>query len=125
VFPHEPGIFSVLFVRNAANREFVPLRHDAVFDAVARTVPGLREWTDPERAQPLGSVLAGGTLRNHYRSQRGADGQLRLPGLVSVGDAVCTTTPNFGRGSALSMLQVQELLRLIDEGSDAIASARR
>jgi 2-polyprenyl-6-methoxyphenol hydroxylase-like FAD-dependent oxidoreductase len=119
VFPHERGIFSVLFVRNTAHREFVPLRHDAVFDAVARTVPGLREWTDPERAQPISSVLTGGTLRNHYRSQRGVDGRLRLPGLISVGDAVCTTTPNFGRGLALSMLQVQELLRLVeDRGED-------
>lgn len=118
VFPHERGIFSVLFVRNTAHREFVPLRHDAVFDAVARTVPGLREWTDPQRAQPIGSVLPGGTLRNHYRSQRRADGRLRLPGLVSVGDAVCTTTPNFGRGLALSMLQVQELLRLFDDGGN-------
>jgi 2-polyprenyl-6-methoxyphenol hydroxylase-like FAD-dependent oxidoreductase len=118
VFPHERGIFSVLFVRNTAHREFVPLRHEAVFDAVARTVPGLREWTDPDRAQPISPVLAGGTLRNHYRSQRGVNGRLRLPGLISVGDAVCTTTPNFGRGLALSMLQVQELLRLIDDRGD-------
>ena len=115
VFPHERGIFSVLFVRNTAHREFIPLRHDTVFDAVAATVPGLREWTDPERAQPIGPVLAGGALRNHYRSQRGRNGRLRLPGLVSVGDAVCTTTPNFGRGLALSMLQVQQLLQLIDD----------
>lgn len=121
VFPHERGIFSVLFVRNTAHREFVPLRHDAVFDAVARTVPGLREWTDPQRARPIGPVLPGGTLRNHYRSQRGVDGRLRLPGLISVGDAVCTTTPNFGRGMALSLLQVQELLRLIGAcGNDLV-----
>ena len=118
VFLHERGIFSVLFVRNTAHREFAPLRHDAVFEAVARTIPGLREWTDPERAQPISPVLPGGTLRNHYRSQRGRNGSLRLPGLISVGDAVCTTTPNFGRGLALSMLQVQELLRLIDDRGD-------
>ena len=63
-------------------------------------------------------MLPGGTLRNHYRSQRDPGGQLRLPGLISVGDAVCTTTPNFGRGLALSILQVQELLRVIDEYGD-------
>jgi 2-polyprenyl-6-methoxyphenol hydroxylase-like FAD-dependent oxidoreductase len=114
VFPHERGIFSVLFVRNTAHREFIPLRHDAVVDAVARTVPGLREWTDPQRARPLGAVLAGGTLSNHYRSQRDAGGNLRLTGLISVGDAVCTTTPNFGRGLALSLMQVKQLLHLID-----------
>lgn len=118
VFPHERGIFSVLFVRNTAHREFVPLRHEEVFDAVARTVPGLREWTDPDRAHPLTPVLAGGTLRNHYRSQRDAGGRLRLPGLISVGDAICTTTPNFGRGLALSMLQVQHLLHLTDQDGE-------
>jgi 2-polyprenyl-6-methoxyphenol hydroxylase-like FAD-dependent oxidoreductase len=119
VFPHEQGIFSVLFVRPTAGNDFVALRADAVFDAASRTVPGLREWTDPHRSQPITPVLPGGALHNHYRSQRGRDGGLQLPGLISIGDAVCTTTPNFGRGLALSMMQVRALLDLLDHHSPA------
>jgi 2-polyprenyl-6-methoxyphenol hydroxylase-like FAD-dependent oxidoreductase len=121
LFLHERGIFSVLFVRETSRRDLVHLRHDAVFDAVASAIPGLSEWTDPGRSRPLTSVLPGGQLRNHYRSQRTPTGQLRLPGLLSIGDAVCTTTPMFGRGLATSMMQVTHLLDLLDAGADPVA----
>jgi 2-polyprenyl-6-methoxyphenol hydroxylase-like FAD-dependent oxidoreductase len=121
VFPHEQGTFSVLFIRPASGGDFVPLRADAVFDAAARTVPGLREWTDPHRSQPITHVLPGGALHNHYRSQRRPDRGLQLPGLISIGDAICTTTPNFGRGLALSMMQVRALLDILDHHRPAEA----
>src|SRR3954452_5703543 len=41
-----------------------------------------------------------------------------VPGLVSVGDAVATTTPIFGRGVATTFLQVLQLLALLDAGTD-------
>ena len=120
VFPHERGMFSIVFARDTARPELAQLRHDHVFDAVAATIPGLAEWTDPARSHPITPVLAGGQLRNHYRSQRTPDGRLRLPGLISIGDAVCTTTPIFGRGLATSMMQVDHLLSLLDGGADPI-----
>jgi hypothetical protein len=67
-------------------------------------------------------VLPGGPLLNAYRGQTGRDGQLALPGLLFLGDAVATTTPMFGRGVATTLLQAQQLFRLIDEhGDDADA----
>lgn len=114
VFLHERGIFSTLIVRNTSDRTLVPLRHNAAFDAAARAIPGLAAWTDPGVSRPLTDVLPGGPLLNVYRSQRRADGELALPGLVFVGDAVCTTTPNFGRGITTCYQQAAELLRLID-----------
>ena len=57
--------------------------------------------------------MVGGALRNVYRPQRG------LAGLVSVGDTVATTTPTRGRGVAMAFLQVDALLRLLDDGADA------
>jgi hypothetical protein len=42
-----------------------------------------------------------------------------VPGLVSVGDAVATTTPTFGRGVATTFLQCRQLLALLDSSSDA------
>jgi 2-polyprenyl-6-methoxyphenol hydroxylase-like FAD-dependent oxidoreductase len=118
VFLHERGIFSALVIRSTDDRDLVGLRHNAAFDAAVAAIPGLSEWTDPGRSRPITDVLPGGTLKNAYRGQRGPDGELALPGLLFVGDSVCTTTPNFGRGLATTMLQVDEVLRLADTTLD-------
>jgi 2-polyprenyl-6-methoxyphenol hydroxylase-like FAD-dependent oxidoreductase len=121
VFPHEHGMFSVVIIRSTADRELVHLRHTAAFDAAAAAIPSLAAWTDPKRADPITPVLPGGTLKNVFRGQTDADGQLVADNMIFVGDAVCTTTPNFGRGIATTMLQCVELLGLLDEdGSDLI-----
>lgn len=122
LFPHERGTFSVLLVRPTDVPDLVHLRHAAVFDAVCRAVPGLAEWTDPQRSRPISEVLPGGALVNSYRGQTGPGGGLALPGLVFAGDAVCTTTPIFGRGITTSFLQARELLRLLDLDEDADAA---
>ena len=121
VFPHEQGIFSVLIVRPTDEPDLALLRRPAAFEAACRAIPGLAEWTDPARSRPITDVLVGGALVNHYRGQAGHDGALALPGLVFVGDAVCTTTPMFGRGVTTSLLQARELLALVDAGNDVAA----
>jgi 2-polyprenyl-6-methoxyphenol hydroxylase-like FAD-dependent oxidoreductase len=118
IFVHERGIFSVLIARPDDDPDLRLLRHDHVFDEACRAIPDLATWTDPQRARPVTRVLPGGAMLNHYRSQRGPDGRPALPGLVFVGDAVCTTTPNFGRGITTGMMQVRELLRLVDASTD-------
>jgi 2-polyprenyl-6-methoxyphenol hydroxylase-like FAD-dependent oxidoreductase len=128
VFLHERGTFSTLIIRNTSDRSLVLLRHNAAFDAAARAISDLAAWTDPAVSRPLTDVLPGGPLLNAYRGQRGSGGALALPGLIFVGDAVCTTTPNFGRGITTSYLQAGRLLELIDEhtmdsGDDADAVA--
>ena len=119
IFLHEHGIFSVLLVRPAADPVLSQLRHEAPFSAACQAIPGLADWVDPARSRPITPVLPGGPLLNAYRGQTGPDGHLALPGLVFVGDAVATTTPTFGRGITTTLLQAQQLLRLIDEhGTD-------
>ena len=125
LFLHDHGFFSVVVVRPSADRELLMLRAEAAFDAACRAIPGLSTWTDPERARPTTEVLLGGNLINHYRAQTGADGRLLLPGLVFVGDSVCTTTPTFGRGVATSLLQARQLLELLDAGSSAAELGHR
>ena len=71
----------------------------------------------PGRAFATSAVLVGGAFRNVYRSQT------LLPGLITVGDAVATTTPTRGRGVAMACLQIEALLRLLDEGTDPITAA--
>ena len=118
LFLHDQGYFSVLFLRPTADEELKRLRHQAAFEAACRAVPGLAEWTDPARALPASPVYPGGELRNAFRPQ--AD----LPGLLAVGDAVATTTPSFGRGIATLAMQLLELARLLDEGTDPREVAR-
>jgi 2-polyprenyl-6-methoxyphenol hydroxylase-like FAD-dependent oxidoreductase len=118
VFLHEQGHFSVVLVRPTADAALKDLRHQAAFDAACRAIPGLAAWTDPERAAPATGVLPGGPLHNTYRGQRGRDGRPCIPGLVSVGDAVATTTPIFGRGVATTFLQALRLLTLLDSEPD-------
>jgi 2-polyprenyl-6-methoxyphenol hydroxylase-like FAD-dependent oxidoreductase len=112
LFTHERGHFTVVLVRPTANEALKALRHDAAFEAACRAIPGLADWTDPARSTPTATTLVGGALRNTYRLQRG------LPGLVAVGDSVTTTAPTAGRGVAMSYLQVDEFLRLLDAGAD-------
>jgi hypothetical protein len=118
VFLHEHGHFSVVLVRPTADAALKDLRHEAAFDAACRTIPGLAAWTDPDRAVPVTDVLPGGPLYNTYRGQCGRDGRPCIPGLVSVGDAVATTTPIFGRGVATTFLQILRLLALLDTVPD-------
>ncbi len=122
LFLHERGHFSVLLVRPTSDAALKDLRHTRAFDAACRAIPGLDEWTDPERSEPVGDVQPGGALRNAYRGQLGPDG-VAVPGLVSVGDAVATTTPTFGRGLATTFLQVRHLLELLDDGAETDALA--
>jgi 2-polyprenyl-6-methoxyphenol hydroxylase-like FAD-dependent oxidoreductase len=121
VFRHEKGLFSVLIVRRADDTALRALRSEDAFEAAARAIPGLDVWTDPERAEPVTDVLAGGALLNVYRSQRDVDGELVLPGLFFAGDSVATTTPVFGRGITTTLWQCEALLSLLDHDSDDLS----
>jgi 2-polyprenyl-6-methoxyphenol hydroxylase-like FAD-dependent oxidoreductase len=123
VFMHERGIFSVLLARQSDDRVLAELRHEAAFEAAARAIPGLADWTNPGRSRALTPVLPGGPLLNQYRGQTGFDGKLALPGLFFAGDAVATTTPVFGRGVTTTLLQARELLRLLDEHGPDLVTA--
>ncbi|MBM2614445.1 FAD-dependent monooxygenase [Actinoplanes sp. LDG1-06] len=114
IFLHDRGTFSALFIRPADDRRFGALRFPAAFEAAALAVPALAAWVDPSRSTPITPVLPGGRLYNTYRGQLDAAGRVGLPGLLHVGDAVCTTNPSAGRGIAVSLRQAVALVRLLD-----------
>lgn len=113
-FLHDGGTFSVTITHDGSDPRLRRLREDAVFEAVVGAIPQLADWIDPHRSEPLASVLPGGRLYNSYRPQVGTDGAPFLPGLISVGDAVCTTTPLAGRGVTLGLMQSRALLDILD-----------
>ena len=122
-FLHDNGAFSVTITHDGTDRRLRLLRHDSVFDDAVRAIPLLDEWIDSSRAQPISRALPGGRLYNTYRGQLDAAGGPVLPGLVSVGDAVCTTTPLAGRGVTLALTQARELVRILDRNDRDFASA--
>ena len=111
VFPHDRRHISAVVIRPTADRELGALRHPDAFEAAARAIPGLAEWTDPSVSTPTSEVRVGGGMRNIYRPQAAR------PGLVAVGDAVSTTAPTAGRGVAMASMQIRALLDLLDGGA--------
>ncbi len=118
VFLHESRHFSVVLVRPTADATLAMLRGELAYEAACAAIPVLAEWTDAARAFPTSEVMVGGALRNVYRSQT------LIPGLVTLGDAVATTTPTRGRGVAMACMQIEALLQLIDGGADPLTVAQ-
>ncbi|MBB2992707.1 flavin-dependent dehydrogenase [Mycolicibacterium iranicum] len=122
MFLHEGRTFSVTITHGGTDSRLHRLRHPALYEAAVRAIPGLAEWIDPARAEPLTPVLPGGRLYNTYRAQVDGSGQPVLPGLVAVGDAVCTTTPLAGRGVSLAFLQARRLVEILAAHRDPAAA---
>ena len=122
-FLHDDGAFSITFTHDGTDKRLRLLRRDEVFDDAVRAIPLLADWIDSSRAQPTSPALPGGRLYNTYRGQLDAAGRSVLPGLISVGDAVCTTTPLAGRGVTLALMQARELVRILDVHDGDITTA--
>jgi 2-polyprenyl-6-methoxyphenol hydroxylase-like FAD-dependent oxidoreductase len=121
MFLHDNRTFTVTLIHSGLDDGWHRLRYDAVFEAAVHAIPDLAEWIDPQRSVPMTPVLPGGRLYNRYRGQLDASGRPVLPGLISVGDAVCTTTPLAGRGVTLAFWQARELVRLLShENRDVV-----
>ncbi len=121
-FLHDSGTFSVTITHDGTDARLKTLRHAAAFEAAARAIPLLADWV--ERAEPLTPVLPGGRLHNSYRAQLDTAGLPLLPGLIAVGDSVCTTTPLAGRGVTLAFRQARILVDLLQRWpgeSEAVA----
>ena len=123
VFLHDSDTFTVTLIHSGADRRLHRLRHDPVFEAAVGTIPALGDWIHPDRSVPIAPVLAGGRLYNHYRGQLDDSGRPVTRGLISVGDAVCTTTPLAGRGVALAFMQARQLVRSLGDHRDDIDGA--
>lgn len=126
VFLHDNRTFSVNINHDGSDARLRGLRDVDNFESSVRTIPGFGEWVDPNRSHPLTPVLPGARLYNSYRGQLDETGRPAIPGLISVGDAVCTTTPLAGRGVALGLMQARALVAALDrDGSDIYCTTAR
>ncbi|MGY1735659.1 FAD-dependent oxidoreductase [Geodermatophilus sp. SYSU D00684] len=117
VFPHDAGTFTVCLTRLPDDPQLARSQELPGFEAVTRAVPLAARWTDPARAVPVSPVRVMGGLRSTFRVLTG-DAPL---GLHPLADAVSTSNPHFGRGSALA---VAHALRLAGAVAEAPGDAR-
>ncbi|GAC1607733.1 MAG: FAD-dependent monooxygenase [Mycobacteriales bacterium] len=118
LFPHDNRIVSALVIRRSSDRGLMALRHNRTYEAAVAAIPNLAPWTAPGEWEPLGDVMVGGRLSNGYRGQLDPTGAVPIPGLLFLGDAVCTTNPSGGRGVSLGFAQAAAALSLFAEHND-------
>ncbi|MGH4015719.1 MAG: NAD(P)/FAD-dependent oxidoreductase [Pseudonocardiaceae bacterium] len=101
MFPADNGTVSITFGVLPEDRDLRELRLSEAFDAAAETIPTVARWVDSSVAVPISQVAAMTGLHNRLRTLA-PDGVPVLPGLLGVGDAVCTTNPAYSRGVTLA-----------------------
>ncbi|KAA0081964.1 FAD-dependent oxidoreductase [Mycolicibacterium sp. P9-64] len=122
-FLHDDRTFSITLAHDGTDRRLRRLRRADVFESAVGAIPQLSEWTDPDRSVPIAPVRPGGKLVNGYRGQLNPAGRPATPGMISVGDAVCTTTPLAGRGVTLALAQSRAMIGALDHHGTDIDSA--
>jgi 2-polyprenyl-6-methoxyphenol hydroxylase-like FAD-dependent oxidoreductase len=122
-FRADAGVVALVLARHPRDTVLERLREDPVFDAVAGTVPALAPWVDPDVARPISPVASMAGLTNTLRDER-PEGRPSVPGVVSVGDALCTTNPAFGRGASLALVHAEVLADGLAEDASPAAADR-
>ena len=100
VLDEDSAGFVVTINTRSTDHETKGLRQPHNWQAVADAIPGLRDWVHPHVARPLSDIFSyagrGSTLieRNPQDS---------VPGLITIGDALCQTNPTQGWGISLGL----------------------
>jgi 2-polyprenyl-6-methoxyphenol hydroxylase-like FAD-dependent oxidoreductase len=124
VFGADQGTFCLEIAIPNWDHELTGLQHEATFMAVAGALPEAREWTSPERSEPIGPVAPFGGEYNLLRRFT-HDGRPLALGLHVIGDARCTTNNIYGWGVKIAFAQGVDLADiLIRHPGDALTQAQ-
>jgi 2-polyprenyl-6-methoxyphenol hydroxylase-like FAD-dependent oxidoreductase len=112
IFPADDRTFSITLAASLAFPEMKILARADAFDVIARSLPAVARWVDPQRAEPIGDlahpVQAMGGLVNRLRRFVDEQGPLAT-GLFVLGDAAYCTNPLYGRGCSQGFVHAQLL----------------
>lgn len=101
-FTGDHDTYALLVVCRPDDRVLLALRHDRVFDAVARQIPAMAPWTEPDNGTPLHSPeMMSGNRNRRWRYV--VDDEPAVLGVLPVGDALCSTNPFYGWGASLAL----------------------
>jgi 2-polyprenyl-6-methoxyphenol hydroxylase-like FAD-dependent oxidoreductase len=129
VFPADNRAFSITFASHLSIPRLKVLSHAGAFETMARALPGIAPFVDPEIADPLPvlgrEVLGMGGLENCLRRFVDRRGEPLAEGFFAVGDAVYHTNPLYGRGTSQAFMHAGLLGEALDAAAgDAAAAAR-
>jgi 2-polyprenyl-6-methoxyphenol hydroxylase-like FAD-dependent oxidoreductase len=124
IFVGDNRTFAVIIMAPPWDRELRSLRHPEAYMRVARLLPGVAAWIDPDAAEPLTPVLPFGQVANTVRRYLSAAGPV-APGLQPVGDALCHTNPSFAFGASMALHHAFTLADLLAVAADHQDLARR
>lgn len=119
VFPADNGCFSVTFALPEIEME---MRKAIVlpeqFDALCNNLPGLANWTSPQRSEPKGRVLGMGDIKATWRNFV-PGGKAVAHNFFVLGDAAIRTNPLYGRGCSFGFIQAHIIADVLGELDDA------
>jgi 2-polyprenyl-6-methoxyphenol hydroxylase-like FAD-dependent oxidoreductase len=129
VFPADNRAYSITFASHLSIPRLKVLNHADAFETMARALPGLAPFVDPEIADPLPvlgrDVLCMGGLENCLRRFVDRSGEPLAAGFFAVGDAAYHTNPLYGRGTSQAFMHAGLLGEALDAAAgDAAAAAR-
>jgi 2-polyprenyl-6-methoxyphenol hydroxylase-like FAD-dependent oxidoreductase len=112
--PADNNTWTVAIAAMAGDQPLKALRHNVVWERVARTIPHVAHWTFGD---PLCDVMPmAGVLDRHRRIV--VDDQPTVTGLLPVGDAWACTNPTAGRGFSLGLMHAIGLRNTVREIPD-------
>jgi 2-polyprenyl-6-methoxyphenol hydroxylase-like FAD-dependent oxidoreductase len=120
VFIGDSRTFCLCIMAPSWEKDWRAMREPAAFERVARELPGMASWLDA--AEPIGSVLPMGQLRNTLR-EASVHGTPIVTGLVPIGDARVHTNPTFAFGLSLSFSHASALADAADAAGDDVELA--
>ena len=97
--PADNDTWTVAIAAMAGDKPLKALRHNAIWERVARAIPHVAHWLDGEPVCDVAPMA--GVLDRHRRVV--ADDEPAVTGLVPVGDAWACTNPTAGRGFSLGL----------------------
>jgi hypothetical protein len=96
--PADNGTFTITLAVWKDDRLLVTAGKDLdVFEQICASVPKIRPWVDPERAEPMSGILTFASMDYLWR-RTVHDGSPAVLNLFLVGDSGIRTNPKFGRG---------------------------
>ena len=124
IFQGDSGVFSVTLAASPNDDALRQIRKEEAFDAVAKLLPAIRRWIDPEISKPITDVYTYANLKN-TRRYFVKDGQPRALNIFPIGDALLHMNPITGRGCTISWLGAWLLADALEaHPEDPLAFAR-
>jgi 2-polyprenyl-6-methoxyphenol hydroxylase-like FAD-dependent oxidoreductase len=127
VFPADNRAYSITFASHLSIPRLKVLSHADAFETMARALPGIAPFVDPQIADPLPvlgrEVLGMGGLENCLRRFVDRSGEPLAAGFFAVGDAAYHTNPLYGRGTSQAFMHAGLLGEALDAAAGDVAAA--